>query len=223
MQAQSSTYPQAVLLDLDGTLLDTEGQIAAALVETLAQAGYVVPLERVRAISGLPLRGWLVSSLGMAPIEAEAIYAAYLKRTLESYVPLARPMPYAQQLLHRLDERGVALAIVTTRMAVIATALLSAAGWSKRLPLVVAQETAAHPKPAPDPAEYALRALGVTPQQAVIVGNTEADMACGLGAGLAAVVGVVGERSAAALFAAGATHVCADLMEVGSLILGPDA
>lgn len=208
----------AILFDLDGTLLDTEEQIACAVVETLACFGYTTSPAEIHGIAGRTLRGWLVERFGIAPPEAEAVYQAYLQHTLENFVPLAMPMPYAEALLQRLNKRAIPLAIVTTRELRIAEALLSAVGWMDRFTVVVAQRTAARPKPTPDPAEYALRALGVPPERAVLVGNAEADIVCGAAACVPMLLGVLGERTAETLFTAGATHVCKDLAEVGALL-----
>lgn len=216
---QSGRRVEAVLFDLDGTLLDTEGQIARAVVETLAGFGYAVAEAQIHRIAGRTLRDWFTSDLGMTPARAETVYQAYVQRTLDSYAPLASPMPFAEDLLETLGRRGIPLAIVTTREIQVAHALLAALGWADRFGVVVGQRTAARPKPAPEPATFALRALGTPPERAVMVGNTEADIVCGAAAGVPLLVGVLGERTAEALFAAGATHVCRGLIEVGALLL----
>ena len=72
--------------------------------------------------------------------------------------------------------------------------VLSAEGWDDRFGVVVGRDTPnAAAKPAPEAALHALRVLGVPPERAAFVGDTEFDMRCGRAAGLARVIALLGK------------------------------
>jgi HAD superfamily hydrolase (TIGR01509 family) len=210
----------AVLFDLDDTLVDTAALTTAAIIETLATAGCVVAPEQIdqHRTTGRPLRGWFTDDLGLPIAVAEAAYWSYVE-TIKSRAALTNPMAGADVLLKRLHATGMPMAIVTTRLLEIALPIVSAAGWLDYFRLIVGQETAARPKPAPDPALHALEALGVDPARAAFIGDTESDMLCGAAAGIGLLIGLAGERPTDALYAAGAMHVCTSLAEIGGLLL----
>ena len=209
----------AVLFDLDGTLIDSTPVTAAAIGETLAAFGRTISVAEVAAAmgTGLPLRRWFMEGLGLEEDEAEAAYHHYVD-TIVARAGLVQPMPGAVDLLRALNGRAVPMAVVTTRLVQIAQPMIAAVGWTDYFALIVGQETAARPKPAPDPALFALDALGAARERSAFIGDTESDMRCGRDAGLATVIGLTGVCSREALLAAGATYVCAGLAEVQTLL-----
>jgi HAD superfamily hydrolase (TIGR01549 family) len=211
-----------VLFDLDGTLVDTAEQTQAAIIETLAAFDRRVTVEQIRANGGSPLRGWFSNALGLSPDTAEKAYRAYVE-LIKSRASLARPMAGAEELLVALRERRMPLAVVTNRLTEIALPILEAAGWLGSFAAIVGQEVAARTKPSADPAIYALESLEVEARDAAFVGDSEADMACGAAAGIRLLIGLEGETPALALRNAGATHVCANLIEVQALLASPSA
>jgi HAD superfamily hydrolase (TIGR01509 family) len=208
----------AVLFDLDGTLVDTADLTATALVEAAAAAGWVFKPSQLAAHTGEPLREWLLSQFALSADDVELLYRNYVERKkarAESVAPIAG----ADRLLRRLHARRMPLGVVTTSLLEIALSIIEAQDWSAYFGVVVGQETAARPKPAADPAIYALKSLGVTARSSVFVGDTEADIHCARDAGIGMVVALAGTRPAAALEAAGAKFVCASLTEVETLLL----
>jgi len=71
---------EAVLFDLDGTLVDSAAMTAAAIIETLASFGGSVTVEQIRANGGRPLRSWFTAQLALAPELAEAAYWRYVEQ-----------------------------------------------------------------------------------------------------------------------------------------------
>ena len=209
---------KAVLFDLDGTLIDSDAQMLAALQAALRDCGYNLTTSEIGDIAGVPLHGYFARRLGVGPEEAERIYQAYRRIYLEVCVPETRPLPGANALLAALSARGIALALVTTKMQIVARAVVAALGWSEVFAAIVGQDSAARPKPAPDPAQYALALLGVLPEDAAFVGDTDNDILCGLAAGVAVVIGLAGTRTAEKLREAGAAYVCQDLAAVRALL-----
>jgi HAD superfamily hydrolase (TIGR01509 family) len=216
------SWLQAVLFDLDGTLIDTETQTRAAVTDLLHRAGYAVTPEQVRNIAGRTMPDWLRDELRIPRQEAGALYDAYRQGAAMAIAASAKPLPHSQALIDALVAVDVGIAIVTTRLMESVEIALKSVGWSNRFQTVVAQQSAPRPKPAPDPALFALEALGVLPANAVMIGDSEADMTCASKARLNMVIGLDVTRPAAALRDAGATHVCNDLDEVRTLLLGRD-
>jgi HAD superfamily hydrolase (TIGR01509 family) len=209
----------AVLFDLDGTLVDSEKATTAAIIETLARFGCHVTADQIAANAGGPLLAWFANTLGLNADVAHTAYWQYVE-TIKARADLVIPAPGASQLLERLQRQRIPMAVVTNRLTQIAFPIIEAACWTDLFQVVVGQETAAKPKPAPDPALFALSTLSVRPEHAAYVGDTAADMLCAVAAGLTTIIGVHPSASArAALLDTGATHICESLGEVQTLLL----
>ena len=181
---------RAVLLDLDGTLLDTAPEIAAAAADMLAELG-LEPVEpdRVRLFigKGIPslVRRTLEASLGAAPDERrvgsaiEGFFFHYAKRNGS----LASPYPGAREGLEALRAMGLPLACVTNKAAQFTRPLLEATGLGRYFDAVVSGDTAARKKPAPDPLLFACGQLGVAPGAALMVGDSTNDALAARAAG----------------------------------------
>ncbi len=209
---------RAVLFDLDGTLADSEPLIARAVVESAGVSGHALRPQQVTEALGPPMTVLLRSLLPIGEEEAQRIYDDYQERYNGRFVPQTQPLPGAPELLASLHGRDVAMAIVTNKNELGGKTLVEALGWTAWFPVVVGMNTAAKAKPAPEPALYALEALGLPPEAAAFVGDSEADMGCGHAAGLPVVIGIAGLGERAALAAAGATHVVDGLAEVAALL-----
>jgi HAD superfamily hydrolase (TIGR01549 family) len=207
-----------VLFDLDGTLVDTAEMTATTIIETLAGFGCRVTVEQVRANGGRPLRGWFSDELSLPADIADAAYWRYVD-TITERAGLSVPLSGAFELLVQLKSHGIPIAVVTNRLTRIALPIISAAGWEQLIDAVVGQETAPRTKPAPDPAQHALAAIGVSAGNAAYIGDTEADMACAAAAGIAIRIGLAGETSADLLSAAGATHIARSLEAAAAALL----
>lgn len=180
----------AVLFDLDGTLVDTAPEFIVALNALRAESGRApVPAAQVRPV---------VSKGGAAMVRAafadwpDADHAALLERFLALY---RRDLgsatvffPGMAELLDALDARRVRWAIVTNKPGWLTDPLLDALGLSKRAACVVSGDTLPVKKPDPAPVIHACTALGLAPSRAVMVGDDERDIASALAAGAVAVL-----------------------------------
>lgn len=212
--------PSAVLFDFDGTLADSEPLITESMVVALGQHGHEVTAERVRHVFGPPFDVMVRQLAGaIADEELAAIRASYFEDYNGRQLPRIQPVDGADELLDALHAHGVAMALVTNKLEASAHRQLAAMHWEGRFALVVGADSTGLPKPAADPALFALERLGVPPERAAFVGDQDPDVACGLAAGIPMVVGVALGRSAESLAAAGATHVARDLREVRTLLL----
>src|SRR4029453_2588229 len=99
---------RGVVLDVDGTLVDSNDAHARAWVDALAEAGYGVPFERVRPLIGMGPDKLLPAAIGRAADgeEAQAIAARRGVIFRQVYLPDVEPFDGARELLEALDRRG---------------------------------------------------------------------------------------------------------------------
>lgn len=185
--------PRAILLDLDGTLIDSAPDLAQALNAVLAARG-LPPLDvsdvRSRVGHGI---GRLVGSgfeaVG-APIEGEALAEAQdemMARYAANLTDRTELIAGAEALIAACGLRGIALACVTNKPAAMACMILRHFGIVHRLSLVLGGDGPLPRKPAPDPLVAALAYLGVPPGEAWMVGDGMPDMQAARAAGIPAV------------------------------------
>src|SRR4051794_11806579 len=107
---------RAVLLDIDGTLLDSNDLHAEAWHEALAHHGFTVPLERIRRMIGMGGDKLVPELTGFAadsPTGAEL--SAYRSRLfVANYLPRVEPFPRVRELLERLREHERKLVVATS-------------------------------------------------------------------------------------------------------------
>ena len=191
---------QAILLDMDGVLVDVSGSYRRAIAETFAQfAGR--PLAEGAAQAKKDAGGFnndwvlthtLLAEAGVDVPYADVVEAFEARYRGEGYSGLIREeTPAVQtQTLEALAERAP-LALVTGRVEADAHWTLRHFGWSRLFRIVVGMETQGERgKPDPYGVHLALDALGATPASAVLAGDTVDDVRAATAAG-AAGIGVV--------------------------------
>jgi phosphoglycolate phosphatase len=188
-----------VLFDLDGTLADTAPDMARALNLQLARHGRpALPLETIRPHVSHGARAMM--RIGFALEAGDADYAALRQEYLDIYgdnlALETAPFPGVPQLLESLEARCVHWGVVTNKPAWLTEPLMSALGLAARAACIVSGDTAARPKPHPDPVLHACALIGVRPRECWTVGDARRDIAAGRAAGtgtLAALFGYLGE------------------------------
>lgn len=175
---------RALLLDFDGTLVDTERLQWRAYREALAPFGVPVGLDEYRRhfirVAGGPEWACRRYALPVAPADLRERKAA-IYRTL---IPAAvRPCAGAEALLARLNGR-CALAVVTNSVRAEVEVVLAHLGWTRAFTAVIAREDYPHPKPAPDAYFTAARRVGCAPRECAVVEDTERGAAAGRAAGM---------------------------------------
>lgn len=155
----------AVIFDLDGTLIDTEALAIPAGVEALATLGHTVSEDFLHSLVGIDDAtgvALLSEHLG-APLTREEVNAAWdaaMASRMSGGIPLK---PGATDLLDLVDALGLPKAIATSSRHPQAYIKLDHAGLSARFPHVVTFDCVASAKPAPDPYLRAAGLLGADP------------------------------------------------------------
>ena len=197
----------AVLFDLDGTLLDTLGDLQLGVNITLEKHGYPTrTLEEIRAFVGNGARELMRLALPAATPEAEreAILAEYLDWYATNFCVKAAPYPGVKAAVDALVEQGVKVAVVSNKPD--ATTKKLGAMFFPGLP-TFGQRDDIPKKPAPEMVWKAMETLGVTADEAVYVGDSEVDVATAHNAGLPLVAVNWGFRTTQQLLAAGAQTI----------------
>jgi len=213
------------IFDLDGTLIDTPNAIVSGFTDTLAALGAAprTPAE-IRATVGLPLQRAFETLLGPEGRHLVNDAAAhYLEIYRERIVPTAADLvfPGVAEGLARLAGQGVHLAVATNKTTAGAELILDSAGLLERFTQVYGADRVAKPKPDPEVCTTAVKAYGVLPHEAVMVGDTTHDLHAAEAAGIASIAVTYGVQSTEALLKAHPTW-CADTFgQVVSHILDP--
>jgi phosphoglycolate phosphatase len=207
-----------VLFDVDGTLIDSQHMICAAMSEAFAAADRPAPgRAEVLAVVGLSLPAAIHRLLGDDPSPLATIVAAYKAafsrmRGEGRGEPLYPGARAALDALARCDDVLLGLATGNSRRGV--AAFIARHGLEGRFATI--QTADDHPsKPHPAMVTAALAETGVAPERAVMVGDTAFDVAMGRAAGIVAVGVGWGYHSASRLVEAGAAAVIEDFAELG--------
>lgn len=173
----------AVLFDLDGTLLDSMELIQRSYAHALRVHRGVEP-EHASWLEGIgrPLR-WQFARHARDAAEVEAMIATYRAYNLAHHDGSVAAFPGAIEAVRALAARGLALAIVTSKLRAGALRGLARGGFDGLFPVIVAADDVTEHKPHPAPVHAALRALRAEASRAVMVGDSPHDLAAGRSAG----------------------------------------
>jgi HAD superfamily hydrolase (TIGR01509 family) len=169
---------RAVLLDVDGTLVDSNDAHARAWVEAFAELGYSVPFERVRPLIGKGGDKLLPELVGVdseSP-EGKRIDEHRARIFRERHVPWLRPFPRAAELLERFRSDGLALVVATSAKKDEMDALLRICGAAELVTGKTSSDDAEESKPDGDIVAAALKVAGVDPAGALMLGDTPYDI-----------------------------------------------
>jgi pyrophosphatase PpaX len=173
---------QAVLFDLDGTLLDSMDLIWRSYGHAVrAHGGEPVHGEWLEGI-GRPLR-WQFARLTNDAGELEAMIATYRAFNLANHDASVAAFPGAVEAVRALARRGLKLGVVTSKLRHGAQRGLACGGFEGLFDVVVAADDVTEHKPHPAPVLHALAQLGIEPAHAIMVGDSPHDLASGRAAG----------------------------------------
>jgi phosphoglycolate phosphatase len=183
----------AIAFDLDGTLLDTVHDLAAAVNALLAELGHpALPKDVVRTLIGKGMANLVRRALALATgVSPEAIDDDEVKDALARYQAHyaarlgreTRPFPGLVDGLERLAAMGFPLAIITNKATRFVRPHLAQAGIERYFAVVIGGDDLPTKKPEPGPLLHAAAAFGIAPHRLLMVGDSINDVLAARAAG----------------------------------------
>ncbi|MFB7075922.1 HAD family hydrolase [Streptomyces sp. NPDC056290] len=214
---------RAAIIDVDGTLVDSNYFHTVAWWEAFRQAGHRVPMHAVHRAVGLPSSDLVAHLLGEDRDTArDAELSAAHKTLYGQYFDRLPALPDAGRLLRRLHSEGWTVVLATSAGGAELSALRRAIDADEAIAATASADDVSEGKPAPEPVEHALELAGAPAERAVFVGDTVWDMRAGSRAGVRCVGVLCGGIPRADLEKAGADAVYDDPAHLlASLSEGP--
>lgn len=212
---------KAVLFDMDGTVLDTLGDLTDAVNHTMRE--FQMP-ERTKAEVASFLGNGAARLIACAvpqgtPPELTA-------RVLEVYAPWydshcqikTAPYPGIVELMKQLKEKGIRLAVISNKQD-SAVKPLAARHFPGLLEIAIGESETVRRKPNPDAVLAALEHLGVERRESIYIGDTEVDIATARNAGMDCAAVTWGFRTRAQIEAEGVEHIFDSAEELGKFLM----
>lgn len=186
---------EAVLFDLDGTLIDSAPDLGAAADQMRTDRGLSsYSLDLYRPMAGAGARGMLAQAFGMTPEHPdfpamrEEFFVNYERRMTVS----TSVFDGVAEMLEALQLRQLRWGIVTNKSMRFTDPLTRSMPLLAAAEVVISGDTTPHAKPHPAPLLEAARRLGVDPGRCIYVGDDERDIVAGHAAGMATVAATYG-------------------------------
>lgn len=187
---------RAVIFDLDGTLVDSLADIAAATNACLEAAGFPThPQERYREFVGDGLTALVRRALGTRG-ELESMCSAVATRYASACTERTRPYPGIEDILVELRRRGLRLGVLSNKPDPLTRDVTRLLFGPAAFDVVAGERPGTPRKPDPTSALWMARTLGVEPSECVFVGDSPVDLATAHAARMTAVAVSWGYRSA---------------------------
>ncbi len=182
--------PNAIVFDLDGTLVDTAADLAAATNEALGAIGRrPIRVDEIRGMIGGGIPNLIDQGLRATggPLEGKAFdeVVGHARSYYRAHVAdLSQPYPGVAETLAALAANEMRMGVCTNKPAEPSQMILDQLGLTQYLPVVIAGDTLPVMKPDPAMLLAVLDRLGARAQDAVLVGDSATDVALGRAAGV---------------------------------------
>jgi len=191
----------AVLFDLDGTLIDSAPDLGAAADKMRTDRGLPsLPFADYRPMAGAGARGMIGVGFGIAPGHAD--FEALKQEFFANYEACMTQRTYAfdgvADLIAQINKAGLKWGVVTNKSERFALPLTRAMPLFKSARTIIGGDTTPHAKPHPAPLLEAARQIGVAPERCAYVGDDERDILAGRAAGMPTVAAAYGYLGATA-------------------------
>lgn len=187
-----------ILFDLDGTLVDTAGDIIESINNLCKELGQPIPDQTLlKKNISFGLKKILSIALNMNFEDLDDIKFKPLKdrfRYLYSNTNFSQSVlfPGIQELLDNLKMHNLKVALVTNKHYEFAYLILKKLNILKYLDCIITADMVVHPKPAPDPVLLAIDKLEAIPEKCLFIGDAEQDIMAGNAAGVKTVAALFG-------------------------------
>jgi pyrophosphatase PpaX len=209
---------QAVLFDLDGTLIDTVELILVSMRHATAEVLGVSPDDSVLMSGvGMPL---LTQFRDLAPDHADELVRVYREFNHVHHDDFAKAYPGTLEVLAVLRSRGIRMGIVTSKGEVAATMGIDRFGLRQFAEVIVTSDDVAKHKPDPYPLAYAASLLNVDLRYCVYVGDSPHDMLAAVSGGAIPVAALWGAFPPAEVLEPGPDFALGDIRELPDLLAG---
>ncbi|CUA82585.1 HAD family hydrolase [Pseudidiomarina woesei] len=194
----TNPIPQAVLFDLDGTLLDTAPDLGAALNQVLAsEKRPLVSAEEYTPLASHGSAGLLRYAYGDEfDQRRDELRSAFLSAYAANIAANTKPFHGVRELLQQLQQRSIPVAIVTNKPHALTAQLVPFYQEFAHIQVVISGDTLAVAKPNPEPLLHAANLLRVDASSCWYIGDAERDIEAGRRANMFTVLARYGYISA---------------------------
>lgn len=214
--AQRLARLDAVLFDLDGTLIDTVDLILSSFRHATREVlGHPLPDEEMMAGVGMPL---IEQMRGFSAEHADELLRVYRMHNAEAHDRMAREYPGTEEVLSELQGRGLPMGVVTSKGTPMALRGLRLFDLERFFGVVVTADDVDLHKPDPFPLRRAAQLLGVDIERCVYVGDSPHDMLSAISAGAVSIAALWGAFPAEQLLAPGPDLALGSLTELPALL-----
>lgn len=211
---------QALIFDLDGTLLDSLSDLAASVNHALqTHAMPIRTLDEVRTFVGNGVRHLMSEAVpaGTAPATFEEVFATFRRHYTDHCMDTTAPYPGIDELLIALRRLGIRTAIVSNKLQT-AVDTLHQQFFAGTIDTAIGESDAIRRKPHPDGLQEAMRRLGSTPDTTLYVGDSEVDILTAQRCGIRCITALWGFRDECFLRQQGATTCIRHPRELTALL-----
>ena len=185
----------AVLFDLDGTLIDSAPDLGAAADKMRTDRGLIsLPLSAYRPMAGSGARGMISVAFGLTP--QDDAFEVLKEEFFQNYEACMTERTYAFEgvanFIFQLCHAGIKWGVVTNKAERFTLPLVKSMALFGSAQTIVSGDTTSHAKPHPAPLFEASRQLNVNPGRCVYVGDDERDIVAGRAAGMPTVAAAYG-------------------------------
>lgn len=172
-----------IVFDLDGTLIDTAGDLIDTLNVILTQEHLpALPFETARNLIGGGVRRLIERALAAegracAPSDIDRFYAAFIAYYADHLADRSRPFPKLETALNELSATGHRLAVCTNKLEGLSVRLLTVLKLAPRFAAICGPDTFGVQKPDPEIFRRTVQRAGGKPAAAIMVGDSQTDVA----------------------------------------------
>ncbi len=218
---------QAILFDLDGTLVDSSRDIATSINLTLKHLGYdPITLNQSNSYVGDGIRMLVKRALGKSIynderhiIEHESLSEAdkiYRKYYAQHVLDTTLPYPGVVDTLNQIT--GLQLAVISNKAVVYVNGIMIHFQLDKYFRLILGGDSLELKKPDPYPLLYVAQQFNIDPQQCLMVGDSEKDIIAGKAAGMITCAVTYGMRSEESLIKQQPDFILSDFPSINTIV-----